>query len=210
MTEEPTRSTTKLLAPAWRRVAGGVALACAVVVVALGLAVRGQRSGTAFDDEVDARVMRDVPTGVLNTLLHLTDPVPMALALAAVAVLAALRRRWPVCAVAVVAPLLALGLTEAVLKPLVHRTQQGLLAYPSGHESAPGCLATMLALLVLRSTWSTPAKIAGVSVLVLFLAACAIGLIGAFFHYATDTIGAVCLSVACVLITALIADRQLT
>jgi undecaprenyl-diphosphatase len=112
--------------------------------------------------------------------------------------------------VTVVSPLLALLLTEQVLKPLVHRTHLGGLAYPSGHESAPACLTTILAVLVLRTGWRLVVKLAAVAALVLYLALCAIALVGAFYHYATDTVGAVFLSVACVLATALVVDRQFT
>jgi len=196
-----------VIAPARRRLAAGIAGGCAVAVLVLAGLVHGDRTGTVFDDRVYAAIVAHLSAGTLAALLHLTDPIPMAIALAALAVAAALQRHWRLCATTVVAPLLALLLTEAALKPLVDRTHEGMLAYPSGHESAPACLATILALLVLGTTWRTTVKVLVLAALVLYLVVCAIALVGAFLHYVTDTVGAVALSVSCVLATALAVDR---
>jgi undecaprenyl-diphosphatase len=198
--------TDPLIVPPRRRLAAGIAVGCAVVVLALAVLVHGDRSGTRFDDRLYAGIIDHFSTGALNALLHLTDPITMAAAVAALAVAAALRRRWRLCAVTVAAPLLALLLTEGVLKPLVDRTHEGMLAYPSGHESAPACLATIVTLLLLRTGWPAIVKTAVLAVLVAYLVLCSIALVGAFLHYVTDTVGAVCLSVACVLGSALVAD----
>jgi undecaprenyl-diphosphatase len=199
-----------VLAPAHRRVAARIAAAGSLVVVALAVAVHGARTGTAFDDRLYAGIVGHLSARTLDDLLHLSDPVPMLLALGALAGAAAVRRHWRLSAVTVIAPLLALLLAEVVLKPLVDRTHEGQLAFPSGHETAPACLATILAVLVLRTGWRVPAKAAALTALVGYLTLCAIALVGAFLHYVTDTIGSVCLSVACVLATALVVDRQFT
>jgi undecaprenyl-diphosphatase len=198
--------TDPLIVPPRRRLAAGIAMGCAVVVLALAALVHGDRSGTRIDDRLYAAIIDHFSTGVLVALLHLTDPITMAAAIAALAVAAALRRRWRLCAVTVAAPLIALLLTEGVLKPLVDRTHEGMLAYPSGHESAPACLATIVTLLLLRSGWPAIVKAAVLAVLVAYLVLCSVALVGAFLHYVTDTVGAVCLSVACVLASALVAD----
>lgn len=181
-----------------------------LVVLALAALVHGARTGTAFDDRVYAAIVGHLSTRALDDLLHLADPIPMVTALAALAAAAALRRHWRLSAVTVLAPLLALLLTEVILKPLVDRTHEGQFAFPSGHETAPACLATILAVLVLRTGWRLLAKVIVLAALVCYLALCAIALVGAFLHYVTDTIGSVCLSAACVLATALVVDRQFT
>jgi undecaprenyl-diphosphatase len=199
-----------VIAPARRRLAGAIALGCLVVVLALAVVVRGRDSGTTLDNKIDPAVIRHLSTSVSTALLHLTDPVVIACATAALAALAAARRRWRLFAVTLLSPSLALLLTEVVLKPVVHRTHEGALAYPSGHESVPASLATILALLVLQTRWRVRVKAAALAALVLYLVLCAVALVGVFFHYATDTVGAVCLSVTCVLATALVVDRQFT
>jgi undecaprenyl-diphosphatase len=199
-----------VIPPTRRRLAAAVALGCLAVVLVLAVMFHGERTGTRFDDAVYAAIMRHLSTGQLKGLLHLTDPAPMIVLLAAVAGIAAVRRNWRLVAVTVISPLLALLVTEQILKPLVHRTHLGGLAYPSGHESAPACLAAIAAMLVLRTGWRLAAKLASLAALVLDLLLCGIALVGAFYHYATDTVGAVCLSVACVLSTALVVDRQFT
>jgi undecaprenyl-diphosphatase len=203
----PTIAGRTVIAVPQRRRAAGTALGCAVVVLALAGLVHGQKSGTAFDDRVYAAIVRRLSTGTLTALLHLTDPIPVTIALAALAGAAAARRHWRLFTVTVGAPPVALLLTEVVLKPVVHRTHEGQLAYPSGHQSAPACLTAILALLILRAGWTRLRKIAALAVLVLYLALCSIALVGAFLHYVTDTIGAVCLSISCVLAAALLADR---
>jgi undecaprenyl-diphosphatase len=181
-----------------------------LVVLVLAGSFHDERTGTRFDDAVYAAIMRNLSTGELNGLLHLTDPVPMTVLLAVVAGIAAVRCNWRLAAVTVISPLLALLLTERVLKPVVHRTHLGGLAYPSGHESAPACLATILAILAMRTGWRLAVKLAALAALVLYVSLCGVALVGVFYHYATDTVGAACLSAACVLATALIVDRQFT
>src|SRR5690348_3909065 len=148
-----------------RRLAGAVAGACLAVPLLLAALFQGKRFGNPFDDKVQGAIVWHLSTRVLDGLLHLTDPVPMTAALAVLAAAAALCRRWALCAVTVLSPLLALLVTEVVLKPLVHRTHQGGLAFPSGHERAPACLATILALLVLRSGWHVAAMAAAIAAL---------------------------------------------
>jgi membrane-associated phospholipid phosphatase len=96
------------------------------------------------------------------------------------ATLCLLRRDWRALVFATATPLVAVGLTERVLKPLVHRTTltAGTLSYPSGHTAAATAFAAVGFVLAWRwggqriALWSFPLFAAlpiatGVAVLVL-------------------------------------------
>jgi undecaprenyl-diphosphatase len=110
---------------------------------------------------------------------------------------------------AVLAPVLASCLTEYAIKPWVHRTKFGYYAYPSGHITGVCAVVFVLVLVVLgpaRHRVTTAARRATVAVALLAALACGLGLIAADYHYATDVIGGVCLSLGCVLVLALLVD----
>jgi membrane-associated phospholipid phosphatase len=71
------------------------------------------------------------------------QPVEFIALLLVVAILCLLRRDWRALCFATASPLVAIGLTELVLKPLVHRTtlSAGTLSYPSGHTTAATAFA---------------------------------------------------------------------
>jgi membrane-associated phospholipid phosphatase len=191
-------------------IASGVALALALAI----LFFHGRGSG--FDSwvltELDDHLGR---TGAL-ALLGVTDPWMSMGLLAGVVVVAALVLRWDVAVFALTAPLLAVGATEWVLKPLIGRTlgPQVLSAaatvqgcFPSGHET--GVASTALVLLVVSGQvpLHRPARIGLAGLLGVWVVLAAVGLVRNHFHYATDTVGALGVSVAVVLSTALLVDR---
>lgn len=190
--------------------AGGVA--GAVVVAGLGLAVHGHRS--THVDSVVLRWLHPRVTGfAARAALDAGTPLVSLVLLALVFVVALRARLHRLAVVAVVAPAVASGLTEFVLKPWVGRpygagrSPQVLisLAYPSGHESLVASTAFVLLLVVcrLRVAWRVP----GVLVPAAWTLFAGIGLVVNFWHYATDVLGAIGLSAAVVLGTALVADR---
>lgn len=201
-----------LVADRWRPLAFAGAVAGAVVVAGLGLAVHGHRS-----THVDSVVLRWLHTRVTGfaarAALDASTPLVSIVLLVLVLAVALRARSYRLAAVAVVAPALASGLTEFVLKPWVGRPYGGgrsaqvliSLAYPSGHESLVASTAFVLLLVVcrLRLAWRTP----GMLVLTAWALFAGVGLVVNFWHYATDVIGAIGLSAAVVLGTALVADR---
>ena len=117
---------------------------------------------------------------------------------------------------AAVSPILAIVLTEVVLKPIVGRSLTydfaGIAlprsgAFPSGHE-------TGLAVADRRARGADAARAAGGGLarrsswcaLALWTAIGAVGLVANLYHYATDTIGGVLVAVAAVLGVALLVD----
>lgn len=150
-------------------------------------------------------------------LLGFSDPTLAVGVCAVVAGTAALGRRWNVVLLAVSGPLVAVGLTEFVLKPLVHRplgggTYEGVHypvadAFPSGHETGLCALTALLAVLVIRTRWPTAAKALLVALLTAWTLLGAIGLIRNYYHYPTDTIGALGVAVGTVVAAALVIDR---
>ena len=116
------------------------------------------------------------------------------------------RRRLAVLAVA--GPVVT-GLATTVLKPVIERTKNGDLAYPSGHMGAAVALALVVALLIVSllglGRW------AAVSVLVAVPSAGrrrdGTRMTIARYHYLTDAIGGFCVAVAVVLSLAVLLDR---
>jgi membrane-associated phospholipid phosphatase len=185
-----------------------------VLVVTLGLLFAHQSHGRAIDDAVDSWVMGlHIRYGTLELISRLGDLPAMtvltgALALACVAV-----RRLTGALLAVVGVLIALGLTEDVLKPLVHRTitVDHFLTYPSGHTTALFALSTALAVVLLspRSGRPRPAlRIGAVAVAVVVSCLVGMAMIGLDFHYFTDTIGGAAVGIGVVLSIAFVLDVE--
>jgi membrane-associated phospholipid phosphatase len=184
----------------------------------MGLAYHNQNTGTAFDDSVDGWIRRRSPR-LMNDLVHLADPLLIAVLFTILIAVACLRRRWDVALLAFFTPVCATLLVEQVLKPWIHRTQSDPyivhtfgyepLAFPSGHETGIGSLVAVLGLLVLTSRWSNGRRTLVVAVMLLVDAIAAIGLVGRYYHYTTDTVGAFLVCVAVTLIVALVVDAVL-
>jgi membrane-associated phospholipid phosphatase len=193
-----------------------VVAASVVVVAILGGLVHDDTHTNRLDNAILRLISDVVPDWLQRLALHLTDPPLVAGLLVSTAVVAALVRRWDVTVLAVLAPLIALWLTEDVLKPLVHRSNVlvtvGLsdsesLAYPSGHETGLASLVTVLGLVLLGSGVRRGRKIVWTAVLAAALVAAAIALVGRYFHFATDTVGAVGVALTVTLTVALAIDK---
>lgn len=199
----------RLLAPRWRASALATVLVCVVVVLVLALRYAHQRQAGGLDRAVD-----DWLTGHVNfrTALWFADlgngPVVLVLVAALIVgcVLLHIRRGL---ALVVLASVTAPSLTEWVLKPAVHRTKDGYLAYPSGHATGFCTVAFVLVLLVLgpvRHRFRRRFVVSVSSVALLLAAACAVGLVATDFHYATDVLGGIGVAGATVLTLALAID----
>lgn len=189
----------------------------AAVVAALGIWLH-DRWSTGVDHSITHFFATHLPgQQTAMFLLGFTDPVLAIGVCAVVAGAAAIGRRWNVVLLAVLGPLIAVGLTEFVLKPLVGRplgggTYEGVYypvadAYPSGHETGLCALTTLLAVLALRTCWPTVVKALLTALLALWSLVGAVGLIRNYYHYPTDTLGALGVSIGTVVATALVIDR---
>lgn len=203
-----------LLPPAARRPAAILALGCLVLVVALGVLFAHQSHGRAMDDAVDSWVMGlHVRPSTLESISQLGNLPAMTvmtgvLALACVAV-----RRLTGAALAVLGVLIASGLTEDVLKPLVHRTitVHHYVTYPSGHTTGLFALSTVLAVVLLspRSGRPHPAvRIGAVAVAVVVSCLVGFAMIGLDFHYFTDAVAGAAVGIGVVLGTAFLLDVE--
>lgn len=188
-----------------------VAVVAAIVVAVLAVLLHGKRQ-TSVDLSITRWLYVHIRSWwIARKLLSLSAPAFEVGVLAAVAVGAMLRRLWNIAVFAVVAPVVAVALSEFVLKPLVHRQLGGVSfpisdAYPSGHETGIAALLTVLAVLTVRMAWSAAAKAAILVVFVLWAVAAAIGLIRNFAHYPSDTVGGVGVALAVVVASALVID----
>jgi undecaprenyl-diphosphatase len=191
-----------------------------VAVLIGGIAFYHDRGSNAADNWMGYRTLDLFSHRTLVDLLNLTTPRWVIRLDVAVFGLLLVLRRFGLAAVAAIGPGAAFVLTEWVVKPVVHRTYASPIVingrevylYPSGHETGIACLTAVLvlALYALTSSRLVLAVAALAAGVLDFLAAAA--LVGNGFHFATDTIAAVCVSLACVLgaglgVDALVARR---
>jgi membrane-associated phospholipid phosphatase len=199
-----------------------VAALCALIVTALGLVFGDQRVGSSFDQRVYLMVYKQFigERGLLQAMLVPTEPVLLIVVLSLVVMISIARRRPRLAVLAVIGPLLAVGLNSLVLKPLFGRTiNNGSLAFPSGHTTGMVAVLTVLIVAVVgsaRPQWRTSLTSLVIAGALLVTVVGATALIGMKYHYVTDTVGGACLAVATVLAVALGIDgvaakrRQIT
>lgn len=198
-----------------------VAIGALVAVVLAAIVWHG--TTTALDTWAFRRAYLDFPppgsTGRRFWLLFSEPAVSFAVP-AAVTLWSAVTRHWNVALLAAAGPALALGLTELVGKPLVARVLgPGVLqdsavgaltgSYPSGHETALVSWLVLLLVLVFRASRTRTVRNSCLTLAILWALAGAVGLTVNYYHYATDTMGAIGLATATVLTVALAIDRHL-
>jgi membrane-associated phospholipid phosphatase len=208
-----------LIEDRWRRPVAMVMVAAAVVTAALAV-VAFHATTNRFDTWVFTEVVTHLGSAGRYALLDLSTPALAFGLLAGVAVIAGVTRRWDVAVLAVIGPSLALGMTELVLKPLIGRilgphvlagSTVGAVtgSFPSGHETGVASAALVLLLGSSQTRLRAPARTSIGLVLALWVVLAAIGLVQNFYHYGTDTIGALGVSTVMVLASALAIDRWL-
>jgi len=219
-----------LISERWRS-AAAAAIALSVLVVAV-LGVRLHDAGaTSFDAWVLRRSMSSIGSGGARTLLDFSKPAVSLGVIVLVAALAAVARQWRLVLLAAAGPGIAVVLTEYVLKPLIDRylVHPGLSvavlradfsgAFPSGHETGVASAAVLVFVAAGQLRVSAAARVAIAAVLAVWTGVAALGLTRNYYHYATDTVGALGVAVAVVLggawvidaaVPALVRRRQLT
>jgi membrane-associated phospholipid phosphatase len=210
-----------LLAAPARAWAVGLLACCAFVIIVLGILVAHKTTANRVDQAVDARVIAWF-AGHPVVALRMAYPATLVPAgvVSLIAALTCLARGWIRGAVlALLAVPVASGLNDALLKPLFHRTYEGVLSYPSGHTSAITALAAVLTVLLLLAPRPTPPQAlaprpalatmlrwAIPAVAWLAVAVVAVGVIGVRWHYFTDTIAGAALGTGTVCGLALALD----
>jgi len=182
------------------------ALAAAVAVLSWLVRVHPQplhvddASSRAFDStRVAHHLGRFDRPHFLHRLVWFGSPIGVVLLALALVVLAYVWRDRIGMALAVVGPLVAAGITEGVLKPLVHRQlPSGHLSYPSGHATGITAVVVVFLVLVLRrhggvmALRALPLVAAGVAVV-------GVALVRLHYHYLTDVVGGIGVGSATVL-----------
>jgi membrane-associated phospholipid phosphatase len=197
-----------------RRSAAVVAGCCVVIVVTLGALTAHQANAAAVDRSVDSWVIGlNLPSHALSLGSLLGGLPAMTVMTAALALGCLAVRRLSGALLPVFGVLLASGLTEGVLKPLVHRTitVNHFLTFPSGHTTGMFALSTALAVILLspRSGRPRPAvRVAVVAVAVVVSCLVGLAMVALGFHYFTDTLGGAAVGTAAVLGTAFLLDLE--
>jgi undecaprenyl-diphosphatase len=199
----------------WPRAAAATIAVCVVVVLTGAVALFHTSRSNSVDNWIGTWVIRHLSHATLLDLLKITTPRWILWIVLALIVALVLLRRFRLAALAALGPGLAVVMTEWVIKPIVHRTYlapivvngRELYLYPSGHEAGVASLTAVLVLVLAAFTSSRAALVVAlvVAATVDFLAA--VALVGNGFHFGTDTIAGVGVSVASVLGCGLLLDR---
>jgi membrane-associated phospholipid phosphatase len=209
--EEHPRSGQPLLDGPARRWAGTVLACCVTLVAVLGGLFARQAQPAWIDRVVDDPVIAWLGAHgqLLSWLAYPATLLPAGGISAVVAIGCLVARRFNGAILAAAAIPVASTINDALLKPLVHRTYQGQLTYPSGHTASMFALAAMITVLLLMP-WQR--VMPAVPRLVIMVGAWALGcvvaiaVIGLRWHYFTDTVGGAAVGTGTVCGLALILD----
>ena len=172
---------------------GPLAVVCALLTLALGLAYAGDHTGSGIDDAARSAVT-GWPPEVLRVLVLPTEPYVLLPALALLTAWCLYASRPRDAVFVVLGPAVAVAVNTWVLKPLFDRWKGDTLVYPSGHTAS--LVATLVVVLVL-----THGRVRTIIAVVgaVLLAGAAIGMIGLGYHYLTDIAGGTFFAVFAVL-----------
>jgi membrane-associated phospholipid phosphatase len=205
--QRPRTAGRLLVAPAARRPAAAMIAACVIITVLLGLLLAGHSGPGRVDAWIDGELGARLGSHpLLADINNLGDPLGV-LVICAVAVAACLlARRYRAALLVAIAVAGTGAVTDDILKPLVDRTKDGGLSYPSGHTAAVAAM-TVAAVLVLTgpSRPPLPAALRGLlsAALLALIPLVAVSLVIAHYHFFSDTIGGAGAGIAVALGTAL-------
>jgi membrane-associated phospholipid phosphatase len=201
-----------LLPPPARRLAVTVLAVCVAVAAFLGVLFAHQTQPGWLDARIDARVQAVLHghAVALNRVATLGSFGPMVAMTAVLALACLLARRWRGAILVLIAVPAAEGLTELVLKPLIDRTLDGNLSYPSGHSTGVFALVAIIAILLanpLRPRLPAATRVLLVLAALVVASATALAMVALDYHYFTDTVGGAAVAIAVALATALVIDK---
>jgi membrane-associated phospholipid phosphatase len=201
----------QLLPGQLHRLAIGLLAGCVAVTAGLGLAFARDHQPDGLDAAADRSI-----TGVLHEAPRLITwvseigneaPTFAAAALLVLACLAA--RRWSGAVLAAASPLAASVLTEYLLKPLIGRTDQAGLSFPSGHATGMFALAGVCLVLLAHPPGGRvpgPVRAALAVLTVLLASAVSLAMVARGFHYLTDAVAGAAVGLGVAVAGALILD----
>lgn len=200
-----------LVSPRSRLVFAG--LGCLLGTVVLGLSLRGNAYPTQADDWGwqhlnSSRLFGRFDISILgggSGLVGDISPMGSASTGLAVGIGMALAHRWRghgrLALLCLLSPVMALALTDWVLKPLFDRHMGTALAYPSGQTSVTCAVGTVLTLLAYRRGGLRRALVVAVLVLIPIVAGM-LFLLDTRLHYPTDILGGTGLGIGLALLFA--------
>jgi membrane-associated phospholipid phosphatase len=188
-----------------------VAAVAALCLGAIGITVGNTSSPTAVDEALLTAVDSRSPQ-LWDTALSIDffgEPLGVMVIATVLVAICLVMGRWRLAAL-VVAAQGAVWAISTVLKPVFDRTIHGAhLSYPSGHTAGAAALALVVGLIVASAVQLNRVGqllvTLGVTVLIALVAAWAQIFLDA--HYATDTFGGLCLTLAVVPPLAILVDR---
>jgi membrane-associated phospholipid phosphatase len=203
-------STPALLPAPLRRPSAAIAAVAGLMLAVLAVRYRGQSDGAWLDDVLHSAVDADIVSFVNKLIFYsiiLGDRTFVIIAALVVAAVCLALRQFKLAVLAVVGPGLT-GLAAMLLKSLVGRSINGVLAFPSGHVSGLTAVVIVVLLLVwrLEKRLSRALSVALTLGLVAALAAMGVALTRFEIHYGTDVIGGFCLAIGVVPSLALLLD----
>ena len=204
------RPSRPLLAGSARRAAALLAC-CAALVVALGVLFTHQATADGFDHAVDAPVITWLSSypGLAVRLAAPGSLVPAGVLTVVIVAACLLAGRLNGAVLAAAAVPAAVGLNDGLVKPVVHRTYLGVLAYPSGHTATVFALAATIAVLLVVPPQSAKAAVPRLLIVgaaYVLGVVVAIGVIGLRWHYFTDTLAGAAVGIGTVCGLALLLD----
>jgi membrane-associated phospholipid phosphatase len=205
------RQLPRLIPDHARRPAAIAAACCLALVAVLGALAAHRASGNAVDRPVDSWLLRNLGshTRVLTDIVSLGDRLEVTVLTAVLALACVAARRINGAILAVISVVVAVGLTEFILKPLVHETINGSLTYPSGHTASLFALIGVVAVLMLAPPGRRPGpalRLLLVLGLILAGGIVAVALISLHYHYFTDTIAGAAVGAGVALATSFLLD----
>jgi membrane-associated phospholipid phosphatase len=190
-----------------------VGLGCVLAMFALGLSLHGNGYPTRVDEWGwqhlnSSRLIGRFDVSILgggSGLVGDVSPMGSASTGLAAGIGMALAHRWRgqqrLALLCLLSPVIALVLTDWVLKPLFDRHMGTALAYPSGQTVVTSAVGTVLTLLAYRRGGLRRAVIVAILAL-LPIAAGILFLLDARLHYPTDILGGMALGVGSALLFA--------
>jgi membrane-associated phospholipid phosphatase len=179
----------RLLPGPVRRSAALLLAACVVVPAALALYLAGRPKPAWPDSAIDPRVAAALSRfpSLVNGLPDLGTKLPVTLMTLALIVAFLAVRRWTGAVLAALAPLVAIGLTEYLLKPTIG-TAAGQ-SFPSGHATSSFALAAVFVLLAgPGGRLPRPVRLVLVLAAVLLATAVAAAMVAMGAHAFTDAV----------------------
>jgi membrane-associated phospholipid phosphatase len=172
-----------------------------LAVMAMGLWFMVRPGPTALDRWVMAVVPHVHRSGSLVASTRLGSPFVLAVG-AAVGFLATAGRNFPRALALLTGPVMAVGLGDAVVKPVVGRTFAAVVSFPSGTVTAVAALAAV-GVLAVPTAWRRGAAVLGTALSTVT----ALSVVALRWHYPTDALAALAMGAGVVLLADATARR---